>query len=97
MAKYSGDVAFVHPPGTTGDEGVHYPVTGDGEPDYERPLFFDTEKGYYRDKTDKDPAHFAAYHVDHRDLVPEGGGEPVPVTDAEMLAVQELLDNLRGQ
>lgn len=97
MAKYKGPVAFVHPPGTAGTEGVHYPVGDDDHPDLSRPLFWDGDAQSYRDKTNDDPSHFEAYHVDHVDLVPETGGEPVPVTDEEMAVVQKVLDEMRSQ
>lgn len=97
MAKYTGPVAFAHPPGTDGTQGEHYAVGDDDQADYSRPLFWDAEKGYYRDKKPDDPSHFEAYHVDHRDLVPEAGGEPVPVTDEEMAVVQKVLDEMRGE
>ena len=97
MAKYNGPVVFAHPEGTDGTQGEHYPVDDEGHPDYSRPLFWDNDKGYYRDKAAGDRSHFEAYHSDHRDLVPEDGGEPVPVTDEEMAVVQKVLDEMRNK
>ncbi len=95
MASYKGPTVFVHPDGS-GTQGVHYPVGEDGHADLSRPLFWDNGKGQYRDKEDGDPSHFEAYHVDHTDIIPEGGGDSVTVTDEEMAAVQKVLDEIRG-
>ncbi len=92
---------FAHPHDETGrpvgdgSQGVHYPVGDDGGPDFTRPLFWDAEAASYRDKTDADPSHFEAYHQNHVDIIPEGGGEPITVTDEEADAIRKMLEERR--
>lgn len=101
MAVYKGPVVFVHPHDehgwleADGTQGVHYPVGDDGHADMGRPLFWDAEAGSYRDKTDGDPSHHEAYHLNHVEFEFPGEG-PITVSETEAAAVKRLLDDLRG-